>query len=319
MYVGAAQINALKRYSVNRGMGQVPMPYGAPAGKPPPVTQHLFKRQPLVRAPSGGMMVRPGAGVRVVTHTGQVYRPIKAMPTRTVKRAAQIRAAIKAAPKKKTRISFYDIARTKVGLKKGYVRPAVLARPGSIPTGGPSADQPLETEAPRSMVLLTDKSILEFKKMPQITANGQAVPIANRGHAARVQFLDWMKRTNPELYRKVMSKATGETGMSAYMDNGLGQDTKPSLWERITSSISEIGTAYVGYQAQSEMMDINLERARQGLPPLDAASMAPVVRTQVEITPEIAASLKDAGMAGLQRVLLFGGLALAAVFLFMKK
>ena len=51
------------------------------------------------------------------------------------------------------------------------------------------------------------------------------------------------------------------------------------------------GTAYLTLENQKDILALNIERAKMGQPPLDAATTAPIIRTQVDIDPELAKSL----------------------------
>ena len=135
-----------------------------------------------------------------------------------------------------------------------------------------------------------------------------------------------MSRT--EAWRKRSARATGRPATL----EGLGQ-TKPtytktgtytaptvetqSFWERLQSGLTTLGTTYLTYKVQKDSMDLNMERAEQGLPPVDTSFAAPVVRTQIDISPEIAARLQETGGEAMRKMMMFGGLALGAVVLMM--
>ena len=65
---------------------------------------------------------------------------------------------------------------------------------------------------------------------------------------------------------------------------------------------------------------MNIERAKLGQPPIDAATAAPVVRTQVEIDPALARDLaSNVGSSINRNMLILGAGALVVVFLLMRK
>jgi len=156
--------------------------------------------------------------------------------------------------------------------------------------------------------------------------NGQLHPLArSRKHQARLQFVTWLRKTHPEIYRAAMAsteawrrKSAARTGNAATLE-GLGQTTKggaveeQSFWQKLGGTLTTIGTTYLTYKTQKDAMEINLGRAEQGLPPIDTSYAAPVVRTQIEISPEIAARLQETGGEAMRKMMMFGGLALAAV------
>lgn len=129
-------------------------------------------------------------------------------------------------------------------------------------------------------------------------------------HAARILFMDWLKTDQPEIYADLVRKLeTGEVGATTAQTTATA--TQP-LWQRIVSGLSTLTATVAGAQAQKRILDLNIQRASQGLPPVDAASMAPVVRTEVAITPEMAADLR----AGASKALIYGGIAAAGLLLF---
>jgi hypothetical protein len=90
--------------------------------------------------------------------------------------------------------------------------------------------------------------------------------------------------------------------------NGLGQgedtsDTQ-SMLDSILQSVSQLGQAYVQYQMQHDLYELNLARAQQGQPPISPQAVAPGVN--VGLTPET------------QKLLIYGGIALIGVFIFMQ-
>lgn len=137
---------------------------------------------------------------------------------------------------------------------------------------------------------------------------------ANPTHAARLQFIAWLQENAPDLYREAVKRATsgGMAGLGA--DDTTTTEAKPSLWERITTAI----TGLAGAKAQYDLVQLNLDRAKAGQPPIDPAAVAPVVRTQVAITPEMAAELKQGAFTIGKNTLLIGAAALGAYFLLRK-
>ena len=118
--------------------------------------------------------------------------------------------------------------------------------------------------------------------------------------------------------------------------SGLGQDVDP--WGGVavsTTSTTGSGTtnggsfdwatdlfsfakeaipAYLAYDAQKDIMDLNLERAKQGLDPIDPGVVAPQVRVVHDFPPEVQQQISAFKMGGMN-LLLWGGLAVGAFFL----
>ncbi len=120
------------------------------------------------------------------------------------------------------------------------------------------------------------------------------------------------------------------------MERGLGQ-AWPSMWEptptfpngsqtipeekaeegwldKVIGAASTIAPAYLQFQQQKEILDMQLERAKQGLPPLETAYLAPTVRIQTELSPEAMRTAREGLTAGIGQLgfplLVLGGVAL---------
>jgi len=68
------------------------------------------------------------------------------------------------------------------------------------------------------------------------------------------------------------------------------------------STIRDLGTSYLSYEQQKTMQEINIERARQGLPPLNPANYGYGVN--VGLSPDT------------QKLLIYGGVAVVAFLIF---
>lgn len=157
----------------------------------------------------------------------------------------------------------------------------------------------------------------EFSYLTHGSESDMTLPLAqlaqDKKHAARIRFVDWLKTDQPDIYAEVVnaiqSGAVGEA-----------QDTAPktSLWDKILGGVTSALSTIAGAKMQQDILKTNISRANQGLPPIDAASYAPVVRTEVAITPEMAADLRAGALGISKNVLLWGG-ALAAAWLLLKK
>lgn len=131
----------------------------------------------------------------------------------------------------------------------------------------------------------------------------------NQAHA-RIEFAQWLKETNPALFNRAVQIA--EQG------NGLGDTEKTSFWSRFSTAAMGLGTTYLALKNQRDAMKINLTRAQQGQPPIDIATTAPVVRTQVDLSPELQRNLISNAGEGLSRTALYAGVAFVAYLAFKK-
>lgn len=167
---------------------------------------------------------------------------------------------------------------------------------------------------------------------------------------ARAQFLTWLKDFNPTLFQAAVQKAedwkaglpspTALSGISmtdwepsmrymrpppgmGAMDpmrlagpgvGGLGDDTTApaasSWWDQLSTAATSLGTAYLAYKGQQNVLATNIQRANMGLPPIDPTTGAPTVRTTVALSPQLMARLQDTGS-----LVLYAGLAVGALLL----
>lgn len=131
---------------------------------------------------------------------------------------------------------------------------------------------------------------------------------------SRIDFAQWLKNTHPDIFRRAVTVAENSTATL----EGLGEEPKESFWSKFTKAAAGLGTTYLALKNQRDVMKINLERAQQGQPPIDAATSAPVVRTQVDMSPELTNRLVSTAGAGINRTLLLAGAAILAFMLFRK-
>lgn len=137
---------------------------------------------------------------------------------------------------------------------------------------------------------------------------------------ARAQFLTWLKSTNPDVFERVVSVAESGMGDLPPVDFGLrgmgaAEATESETWwQKLSSGLTAMGSAYLGYQTQKDLIELNMQRAEQGLAPLEN-TIAPTVRTEVALDPAIVQRLQESATAGLSNMLLIGGVVLGAFFL----
>lgn len=134
--------------------------------------------------------------------------------------------------------------------------------------------------------------------------------------AAAKALAMWLRRAQPVLYRaaeKAAAKGTSRLGQATTTEAATAA---PTFWQRLVSSVTELAPQYLQYQAQKDLLEVQLQRASQGLPPLDPTSYAPAV--QVSIDP---AQAEAAAEAAWERVkpFVFGGLVLVGGFLLLRR
>lgn len=129
----------------------------------------------------------------------------------------------------------------------------------------------------------------------------------------RFKFINWVKTKHPDLYSKIISRI----GNQPQALNGLGKDSGSSWFDSFSTVLNSLGTSVLQYKAQKKLMDMQMQRAQSGLPPLQAAEYAPVIRTQVETGPETRKVIADTGSKIMLPVAI--GVGVIALAFLMKK
>lgn len=88
---------------------------------------------------------------------------------------------------------------------------------------------------------------------------------------SRRQFLNWIKDWAPQLYVVAKRKADQEDAQ----DNTLGSLT--GWFDTFTDSLTKVGGQYLQLRTQKDILDAQMERMKQGLPPLQTSEYAPTV------------------------------------------
>lgn len=114
------------------------------------------------------------------------------------------------------------------------------------------------------------------------------------------KYIAWLKKAHP----RVATAAIREVERDAMM--GLGEG---SFIDKLTQAVEKVGPALVNVKAQRDLLKVQTERARQGLPPLDASQLSPTMRVAVEPSLNIPNWLK----------LLGGGLLVAGAVKLLRK
>ncbi len=135
---------------------------------------------------------------------------------------------------------------------------------------------------------------------------------------SRLQFLTWARETFPDLYSAAMSAAENNTL------SGLGvhgeEVTSESWWRKAAGAFTALGTTYLGLKNQRDIMQINLERAKTGQPPISGEDLtAPIVQTRIDLPPETIDRLTAGAGAQVNKMLMFGAIALVGVLIFMRR
>lgn len=127
----------------------------------------------------------------------------------------------------------------------------------------------------------------------------------------RRQFINWVRNWAPEIYTAAKRKADQEERA----DGALGQ--LAGWWESFTTGVTDLGGKYLQFRTQKEILEAQLERMKQGLPPLQTSEYAPtvVIKPDAGTTAEITGAIG----AGFGKMLPFIAIGGVAILLLMRK
>lgn len=131
---------------------------------------------------------------------------------------------------------------------------------------------------------------------------------------AAAAFVDWLGRAYPGVVESFLEAL----GVDQAIAHGqLGAEGEQTLVQKMLDLAQGILPAYLQYKQQDEVLSIQLERAKAGLPPLETGQFAPSV--QIGLDQETIARMADeathraASVAGSPLPWLIGAGALVAV------
>lgn len=120
-----------------------------------------------------------------------------------------------------------------------------------------------------------------FSPTPQGKVWGGMAGVADDGaqvlppDEAKAAFVEWLAASYPGLVEALLEAVGAE---EVIVTQGLGQTQEKGLLNQLLDAAQTILPAYLQFEQQREVLDIQLERARAGLPPLNTAQFAPSVQ-----------------------------------------
>lgn len=200
---------------------------------------------------------------------------------------------------------------------------------------------------------MTKLEAMKQRAQGQVRAQRQQLELTgavSKAKLARVQFADWLQENMPQVFQGAAEAASahasaqaalfeakkaqlGELGIDwggftdFFVDPIMPTTTAPtttapeqSFWSKFLDGAIAAGTAYLSLENQKDMLALNIERAKAGLPPLDPGMTAPVIKTQIDIDPALARSLmSDVGSTINRNMLIIAAVGLAAIFFLGRK
>lgn len=151
--------------------------------------------------------------------------------------------------------------------------------------------------------------------------------VNNAALRAKMQFLTAVKKSAPALYRAATAKATrgggALAGLGITVDEMLAEQnafaepgtptstsTAPASWldnmlNSTIDAIKQLVPVYVGAQQAQTCVQVNADRAKNGLPMIDCAAGGLAPQVSVGVSPEV-------------KYVLWGGLGLMGAYLLMR-
>jgi hypothetical protein len=117
---------------------------------------------------------------------------------------------------------------------------------------------------------------------------------ANSKEAAANALLNWLEKTYPGSKSKILKRAQGSLGAD--------ETTTPAAvpwYEKLLNAAKEVIPVYYQYKSNKQITDLQMNRANQGLAPLDVSQYsAPPVTVQHTFDNQISPDTKTALMIG---------------------
>jgi hypothetical protein len=108
---------------------------------------------------------------------------------------------------------------------------------------------------------------------------------------AKKSLAQWVKNNDPFLFEVAKARyALEQGGLSGFSD----------FFTSLTDTIKDVAPSLINLQSQKKILDIQLKRANQGLPPLETAQYSPVIRVAPEITPATEQAAKNIAVESLK-------------------
>lgn len=129
-------------------------------------------------------------------------------------------------------------------------------------------------------------------------------------------FIQWIKKNDPFLYKIAETRYKLQNpGMSGIAD----------FFTSLVSTVKDVAPAVINMAAQRKVINLQIERAKQGLPPLDTAQYSPTIKVSPELTPETEAAAQRVAIEtvkqgiGEMKIPLLAIAGLLGAFLFMSR
>lgn len=90
----------------------------------------------------------------------------------------------------------------------------------------------------------------------------------------------WLKANYPKAVIDAESVKLGDVVATGQNSQSISNVDKP-WYEKVADTVLNILPSYAAYKGQQSLIKLNIERAKQGLPPVDTASVSPQVNVGI--------------------------------------
>lgn len=123
---------------------------------------------------------------------------------------------------------------------------------------------------------------VEIRPGEFVDARAVEAPAAPLSKAeANAEFVAWLQEAYPEIVAAMVEALESDDVIRAG-DGGLGAAEGDGFMSRLVEMTETVLPAYLQYQQQSDILDVQLDRARQGLPPLRVDAYAPSMQIALD-------------------------------------
>ncbi len=129
-----------------------------------------------------------------------------------------------------------------------------------------------------------DREGTKLQQQGYIKTGEYVPPVKTVREKNRMRFIHWLKTYNPALYRKAIVRNRNS------QLNGFGD-----FFTSVTDTIKNLAPTYIQTRAQRDLLRMQMERARAGMPPLNPIDYAPAVRIETQVAPETRQAIQQTG------------------------
>lgn len=144
--------------------------------------------------------------------------------------------------------------------------------------------------------------------------------LQSRNYAYK-QFLQWFQRNEPALYRVAQKRLQLKEGARVQTVSGLAGFSWGGLFSSVVDTVKTAVPAALQYKQQKKIMDMQIKRAEQGLPPANIDDYMPAVKIEPKINENTEQAVtrvaKESIASGAKQLLLPLSLGFGALLLVM--